>query len=76
MLDSANNPLTHANYHRAEVREAGERDRRPLPLEVPEYLEKRMREYLAEVSLVCVCVKLTQLQVFDLQPVACSSSQN
>uniref|UniRef100_A0A3Q3WUW3 RNA helicase n=1 Tax=Mola mola TaxID=94237 RepID=A0A3Q3WUW3_MOLML len=48
LLDKNNNPLTHAKYHREEVREAGERERRPLPLEVPEYLEEHMREYLAE----------------------------
>ncbi|TNN54802.1 putative ATP-dependent RNA helicase DHX30 [Liparis tanakae] len=46
LLDSTNNPLTHANYHRAQVREAGEREKRPLPLEVPGYLEERMKEYL------------------------------
>uniref|UniRef100_A0A3Q3X9C8 RNA helicase n=1 Tax=Mola mola TaxID=94237 RepID=A0A3Q3X9C8_MOLML len=50
LLDKNNNPLTHAKYHREEVREAGERERRPLPLEVPEYLEEHMREYLAEVK--------------------------
>ncbi|XP_060900797.1 ATP-dependent RNA helicase DHX30 [Labrus mixtus] len=48
LLDKDNNPLTHAKYHREMVREAGERDRRPLSLEVPEYLEEQMREYLAQ----------------------------
>lgn len=48
LLDKNNNPLTHAKYHRDKVREAGERDRRPLPLEVPAYLEEQMREYLAQ----------------------------
>lgn len=51
LLDKDNNPLTHAKYHRQKVREAGERERRPLPVEVPEYLEEHMREYLAQVSL-------------------------
>lgn len=51
LLDKNNNPLTHAKYNREEVREAGERERRPLPLEVPQYLEEHMREYLTQVSL-------------------------
>ncbi len=51
LLDKDNNPLTHAKYNREKVREAGERDRRPLALEIPEYLEEHMREYLAQVSL-------------------------
>ncbi|XP_062338492.1 ATP-dependent RNA helicase DHX30 [Osmerus eperlanus] len=48
LLDQENNPLTHARYHKEQVREAGEKDRRPCPLEIPEYLQDRMREYLAE----------------------------
>lgn len=51
LLDKDNNPLTHAKYHREKVKEAGERERRPLTLEVPEYLEEHVREYLAQVSL-------------------------
>uniref|UniRef100_UPI0037E81DAC ATP-dependent RNA helicase DHX30 n=1 Tax=Semicossyphus pulcher TaxID=241346 RepID=UPI0037E81DAC len=47
LLDNDNNPLTHAKYHKDMVREAGERGRRPLSLEVPDYLEEQMREYLA-----------------------------
>lgn len=50
LLDKDNNPLTHAKYHRESVREAGERERRPLPLEIPEYLEQKMRAYLEQVS--------------------------
>ncbi|KAM3866200.1 ATP-dependent RNA helicase DHX30 [Diretmus argenteus] len=48
LLDKDNNPLTHAGYHREQVREAGERERRPFPLEIPEYLEESMREYLTQ----------------------------
>lgn len=55
MLDKNNNPLTHAKYHREQVREAGERERRPFPLEIPEYLENHMREYLAQVSSHLTC---------------------
>uniref|UniRef100_A0A3B4X3S5 ATP-dependent RNA helicase DHX30 n=1 Tax=Seriola lalandi dorsalis TaxID=1841481 RepID=A0A3B4X3S5_SERLL len=39
LLDKNNNPLTHAKYNHEKVREAGERERRPLPLEIPNYLE-------------------------------------
>uniref|UniRef100_A0A3P9HNX1 ATP-dependent RNA helicase DHX30 n=1 Tax=Oryzias latipes TaxID=8090 RepID=A0A3P9HNX1_ORYLA len=48
LLDKDNNPLTHAKYHREKVKEAGERERRPLPLKIPEYLEESMRDYLAQ----------------------------
>uniref|UniRef100_UPI003AADDFB4 ATP-dependent RNA helicase DHX30 n=1 Tax=Centroberyx gerrardi TaxID=166262 RepID=UPI003AADDFB4 len=48
LLDKDNNPLTHAKYHRERVKEAGERERRPFPLEIPQHLEGRMREYLAQ----------------------------
>lgn len=50
LVGKDNNPLTHANYHREKVREAGEKEKRPLPLEIPEYLEQSMRDYLAQVS--------------------------
>ncbi|RVE61749.1 hypothetical protein OJAV_G00175700 [Oryzias javanicus] len=48
LLDKDNNPLTHAKYHREKVKEAGERERRPLPLRIPEDLEESMRDYLAQ----------------------------
>nr|XP_046264175.1 ATP-dependent RNA helicase DHX30 [Scatophagus argus] len=48
LLDKNNNPLTHAKYHQEEVREAGEQHKRPLPLEIPQYLEESIREYLAQ----------------------------
>uniref|UniRef100_A0A7N6C252 RNA helicase n=1 Tax=Anabas testudineus TaxID=64144 RepID=A0A7N6C252_ANATE len=67
LLDKNNNPLTHAKYHREQVREAGERERRPFPLEIPEYLENHMREYLAQVSshLTCDNVKKEEDFVTD-----------
>ncbi|XP_026169067.1 ATP-dependent RNA helicase DHX30 isoform X1 [Mastacembelus armatus] len=48
LLDKDNNPLTHAKYHREKVKEAGERERRPLSLEIPKYLQEHMREYLTQ----------------------------
>lgn len=50
LLDKDNNPLSHAKYHQEKVREAGERERRPLPLDIPKYLEQSMREYLTQVG--------------------------
>lgn len=50
LLDQDNNPLTHAKYHREQVKASGERERRPFPLNIPEYLEEHMREYLTQVS--------------------------
>lgn len=50
LLDKNNNPLTHAKYHREEVKEAVEREKQPLFIDVPMYLEEQMRQYLAEVS--------------------------
>ncbi|XP_042353109.1 ATP-dependent RNA helicase DHX30 [Plectropomus leopardus] len=58
LLDENNNPLTHAKYNKEKVREAGERDRRPLPLRVPEYLEEEMREYLAQYPVAMEVQKL------------------
>ncbi|KAI3374318.1 hypothetical protein L3Q82_006157 [Scortum barcoo] len=58
LLDKDNNPLTHAKYHREMVREAGERERRPFPLEIPEYLEEHMREYLAQYPVATEVQKI------------------
>ncbi|CAL8280233.1 unnamed protein product [Lota lota] len=48
LLDKDNNALTHAKYHRKEVMAAGERERRPVSLHIPQHLEDRMREYLTQ----------------------------
>uniref|UniRef100_A0A3B4G9U5 RNA helicase n=1 Tax=Pundamilia nyererei TaxID=303518 RepID=A0A3B4G9U5_9CICH len=58
LLDKDNNPLTHAKYHREKVREAGERERRPLPLEIPKYLEQSVREYLTQYPVTTEVQKL------------------
>lgn len=49
LLDKNNNPLSHAKYHREEVKEAVEREKQPLFMDVPTSLKEKMREYLAEV---------------------------
>ncbi|CAB1326365.1 unnamed protein product [Coregonus sp. 'balchen'] len=58
LLDEDNQPLTHAKYHKEEMREAGERDRRPCPLEIPEYLEHSAREYLTQYPVATEMQKL------------------
>ncbi|XP_018531992.1 ATP-dependent RNA helicase DHX30 [Lates calcarifer] len=58
LLDKNNNPLSHAKYHQEKVREAGERARRPHPLEVPEYLENQIREYLEQYPVATEVQKL------------------
>ncbi|XP_019967260.2 ATP-dependent RNA helicase DHX30 [Paralichthys olivaceus] len=58
LIDKNNNPLTHAKYNHEMVREAGERDRRPLPLEIPKYLEVNMREYLEQYPVATEVQKL------------------
>ncbi|XP_071346753.1 ATP-dependent RNA helicase DHX30 [Trachinotus anak] len=58
LLDRNNNPLTHAMYHHEKVREAGERERRPLPLEIPNYLQTQMRGYLAQYPVATEVQKL------------------
>lgn len=50
LLDKNNNPLTHAKYHREELKEAVEREKQPLSIDISTSLERQMREYLAEVS--------------------------
>ncbi|XP_017540855.1 ATP-dependent RNA helicase DHX30 [Pygocentrus nattereri] len=58
LLDEQNNPLTHAKYHQEEVREAGERERRPCRVEIPEDLEQRIRGYLTQYPLEAEMQKL------------------
>ncbi|KAL7875598.1 hypothetical protein AOLI_G00105610 [Acnodon oligacanthus] len=58
LLDEQNNPLTHAKYHQEEVREAGERERRPCRVEIPKDLEQRMRDYLTQYPLEAEMQKL------------------
>lgn len=50
LLDKNNNPLTHAKYHLEKVQEARERHQRPPTLEIPQYLQENIKEYLAQVS--------------------------
>ncbi|XP_047445082.1 ATP-dependent RNA helicase DHX30 [Mugil cephalus] len=58
LLDKDNNPLSHAMYHKEKVREAGEREKRPLPLEIPENLKQSVREYLAQYPVAHEVQKL------------------
>lgn len=51
MLDEQNKPFTHAKYHQDEVREAGERERRPCRVEIPDDLRERIKDYLTQVWL-------------------------
>lgn len=61
LLDKDNKPLSHAKYHCERVRKAGERESRPLPLEIPEYLEQKMRAYLEQVSPRSICLTLDKI---------------
>ncbi|XP_035489610.1 ATP-dependent RNA helicase DHX30 [Scophthalmus maximus] len=58
LLDKNNNPLTHAMYNHEKVREAGERERRPIPLEIPKFLETHVRDYLAQYPVALEVQKL------------------
>ncbi|XP_061835289.1 ATP-dependent RNA helicase DHX30 isoform X2 [Nerophis lumbriciformis] len=60
LLDKNNNPLTHAGYHRGKVREAAESGRRPLQVQVPDYLKERMRDYLAQYPVDAEVQKLCE----------------
>ncbi|XP_064202687.1 ATP-dependent RNA helicase DHX30 [Anguilla rostrata] len=48
LLGPNNKPLTHAMYHREQVREMGQRERRPCTLELPEHLESQLADYLRQ----------------------------
>uniref|UniRef100_A0A674F2Q3 RNA helicase n=1 Tax=Salmo trutta TaxID=8032 RepID=A0A674F2Q3_SALTR len=52
LLDEDNQPLTHAMYHKEEMREAGQRDRQPCHLDIPEYLELNQQDEEEEEDLV------------------------
>jgi len=59
LLDENNQALTHAKYHKQEVKDAADRDRRPVSLHIPLHLERSAREYLAQVKpsrLYCLFV--------------------
>uniref|UniRef100_A0A674F2Q8 RNA helicase n=1 Tax=Salmo trutta TaxID=8032 RepID=A0A674F2Q8_SALTR len=58
LLDEDNQPLTHAMYHKEEMREAGQRDRQPCHLDIPEYLEHSAREYLTQYPVATEMQKL------------------
>ncbi|XP_035526206.1 ATP-dependent RNA helicase DHX30 [Morone saxatilis] len=45
LLDSNNKPLSHVKYHQAKVKELAEQQRRPVPLEIPDYLKESIKEY-------------------------------
>lgn len=62
LLDKNNNPLTHAKYHTDQVQEAHERYRQAPALEIPQYLQENIKEYLAQVNFLLV----NQFQVFFL----------
>ncbi|XP_068614425.1 ATP-dependent RNA helicase DHX30-like [Brachionichthys hirsutus] len=48
LLDKNNNPLTHAKYHQEKVQEARKQQRSPVTVEIPEYLEDHVRDYLEQ----------------------------
>ncbi|KAL2097256.1 hypothetical protein ACEWY4_006463 [Coilia grayii] len=58
LLDVNNQPLTHAQYHMDQVKEAGRRMRRPCSLEIPEELEVKMKEYLSQYPIQAEMQKL------------------
>ncbi|KAM6919240.1 ATP-dependent RNA helicase DHX30 [Xenentodon cancila] len=58
LLDKDNNPLTHAKYHQERVKEAGERERRPLPVEISECLQENIRQYLTQYPVATEVQKL------------------
>ncbi|KAM9844332.1 ATP-dependent RNA helicase DHX30 [Aulostomus maculatus] len=61
LLDENNKPLTHAKYNPGMVREAIEKDRQPVQLEVPKYLENEMIEYLSEFPVEA------EMQMFETE---------
>lgn len=50
LIDENNQALTHAKYHHQAVKEAADRDRRPVSLHIPLHLERSARDYLAQVK--------------------------
>nr|XP_015209820.1 PREDICTED: putative ATP-dependent RNA helicase DHX30 [Lepisosteus oculatus] len=47
LIDRNNHPLTHAMYHLDQIRQMGERERRPCTLDIPLHLQDRLRDYFS-----------------------------
>ncbi|XP_066538093.1 ATP-dependent RNA helicase DHX30 isoform X2 [Hoplias malabaricus] len=73
LLDEQNKPLTHAKYHQEEVREAGERERRPCWVEIPENLQDRIRDYLSQYPVEAEMQKLYDEEEEQVLQRQCSS---
>ncbi|XP_052465203.1 ATP-dependent RNA helicase DHX30 [Carassius gibelio] len=58
LLDEQNHPLTHAGYHQRDVREAGERHRRPCRVLIASDLQRRIQEYLTQYPVQAEVQKL------------------
>ncbi|XP_029971019.1 ATP-dependent RNA helicase DHX30 [Salarias fasciatus] len=58
LLDENNDPLTHAQYHRQKVKEAGDRHRQPVLLDIPADLQLCMREHLTQYPVATEVQKL------------------
>ncbi|KAG7330534.1 hypothetical protein KOW79_006756 [Hemibagrus wyckioides] len=67
LLDEQNNPLTHAKYNQEEVKEAGEREKRPCCLEIPDDLEHRIKDYLTRYPVEEEVQKLWEEQAEQRQ---------
>ncbi|KAK3545954.1 hypothetical protein QTP70_016947 [Hemibagrus guttatus] len=67
LLDEKNNPLTHAKYNQEEVKEAGEREKRPCRLEIPDNLKHRIKDYLTQYPVEEEVQKLWEEQAEQRQ---------
>lgn len=51
-MDRNNEPLTHAMYNLASLRELGETQRRPCTIQVPEPILRKIEAFLSHVSVL------------------------
>lgn len=52
LVDRNNEPLTHAMYNLASLRELGETQRRPCTIQVPEPILRKIEAFLSHVSVL------------------------
>lgn len=63
LVDRNNEPLTHAMYNLASLRELGETQRRPCTIQLPEPILRKIETFLNHVRAPHILARLRRLQI-------------